>query len=289
LRKTIGDIVGILQKDYPQFHLIQNKPSMFYQNANVFFTRRGSHLYITEQFPLICYSFITLQNDFCSTSNQSNTTKASQILNLPNYIALTPNHRHFTTFNYDTLYACDFNKYITCDISLPLRNINPSTCIFALLPDNKTLIFKQCNFRFLPELTKPDIFEISPTSVLLTNIPEVTIKCPNSTVKAPGCKHCIQNIPCLCTIRTPTITYHPKLVSCQENQQAITRLYPVSLALLQAVFGSEQVKSYLGDTYFKNMVNVSVPDFKLNKHKLNYILASDKIDHLSLIKMVKLN
>ena len=119
---------------------------------------------------------------------------------------------------------------------------------FALFPDNKTLIFKQCNFRFLPELRNPDIFEISPTSVLLTNIPEVTIKCPNSTVKTPGCKHCIQNIPCLCTIRTPTITYHPKLVNCQENQQAITRLYPVNLALLQSFFGSEQVKSYLGDT-----------------------------------------
>jgi hypothetical protein len=119
--------------------------------------------------------------------------------------------------------------------------------------------------------------------VLLTNIPEVTIQCPNSTVKTQGCKHCIQNIPCLCPIRTPTITYHPKLVNCQENQQAITRLYPVSLALLQAFFGSEQVKSYLGDTYFKNMVNVSVPDFKLCK--LNYILASDQIDHLSLIKI----
>lgn len=34
------------------------------------------------------------------------------------------------------------------------------------------------------------------------------------------------------------------------------------------------------------MVNVSVPDFKLYKHKLNYILASDQIDHLSLIKMI---
>jgi uncharacterized protein YigE (DUF2233 family) len=42
LRKTIDGIVGILQKDYSQFHLIQNKPSMFYQNAKFFFTRRSS-------------------------------------------------------------------------------------------------------------------------------------------------------------------------------------------------------------------------------------------------------
>jgi hypothetical protein len=34
------------------------------------------------------------------------------------------------------------------------------------------------------------------------------------------------------------------------------------------------------------MVNVCVPDFKLHKQKFNSILASDQIDHLSLIKMV---
>jgi hypothetical protein len=104
---------------------------------------------------LLLYKIISVPHPISQTS----TTKASQILNLPwaNYIALTPNHRHFTTFNYDTVYACDFNKYITCDISLPLPNINASTCIFALFHDNKTHIFKQCNFRVLPELTKPDI------------------------------------------------------------------------------------------------------------------------------------
>jgi hypothetical protein len=35
------------------------------------------------------------------------------------------------------------------------------------------------------------------------------------------------------------------------------------------------------------MVNVAVPDFKLHKQKFNSILASDQIDHFSLIKMVK--
>ena len=120
MRKTIDGIVGILQKDYSQFHLIQNKPSMFYQNAKFFFTRRSSHLYITEQFPLTAHATPLLLYNIISVPypiSQTNTTKASQILNLPNYIALTPNHRHFKTFNYDTLYGCDYNNYITCDMS----------------------------------------------------------------------------------------------------------------------------------------------------------------------------
>jgi hypothetical protein len=120
---------------------------MFYQKDNFFFTRRGSRCILQYNFHwlhmlLLYYSTKLFLNHPIS---QTSTTKASQILNLPwaNYIALTPNHRHFTTFNYDTVYACDFNKYITCDISLPLRNINASTCIFALFHDNKTHIFKQ--------------------------------------------------------------------------------------------------------------------------------------------------
>ena len=109
------------KQNYSQFHLIQNKPSMFYQHAIFFFfTRRSSHLYITVQFPLTAYATTLLLYQIISVPHsisQTNTTKASQILNLPNYIALTPNHRHFTTFNYDTLYACDYNNYITCDMS----------------------------------------------------------------------------------------------------------------------------------------------------------------------------
>ena len=82
--------------------------------------------------------------------------------------------------------------------------------------------------------------------------------------------------------------YHisPKISKLSGKSASNYTTLPCKLALLQAFFGSEQIKSYLGDTYFKNMVNVSVPDFKLYKHKFTSILASDQIDHLSLIKMV---
>ncbi|CAC5362606.1 unnamed protein product [Mytilus coruscus] len=185
LKKTISGIFNILQKDYPQFHLLQNKPSMYYQNAKLFFTRHHSRLYITMKFPISSFSSaLTLYKilSFPHPISQKNTTKASQILDLPNYIAITPNHRHFTTFNYETLYNCDVD-------------------------------------RLLPELTKPNIFELSSASILLTNAKEVTLKCPNKTSTLPGCQFCIQNIPCSCTLQISTITYQPRLVNCQEKLQ----------------------------------------------------------------------
>ncbi|CAC5362513.1 unnamed protein product [Mytilus coruscus] len=174
------------------------------------------------KFPISSFSSaLTLYKilSFPHPISQKNTTKASQILDLPNYIAITPNHRHFTTFNYETLCNCDVDRYITCDVSLPIQTIKTSDCIFALLYDNKSVIFHQCNFRLLPELTKSNIFELSPASIILTNAKEVTLKCPNKTSTLPGCQFCIQNIPCSCTLQTSTITYHPRLVNCQEKLQ----------------------------------------------------------------------
>ncbi|XP_076079746.1 uncharacterized protein LOC143049868 [Mytilus galloprovincialis] len=290
LKKTINGILDILQRDYPKFHLLQNKPSMYYQNAKFFFTRHHSRLYITMKFPISSFSSaLTLYQilSFPHPISQKNTTKASQILDLPTYVAITANHRHYTTFNYETLYNCEFDRYITCDVSLPIQTIKTSSCIFALLHDNKSVIFDQCNFRLLPELTKPNIFELSPASILLTNAKEVTLKCPNKTSTLPGCQFCIQNIPCSCTLQTSTITYHPRLVNCQEKLPESTRLYPINLALLHAFFGFDKVKSYFGNTYFKTAINISIPNFKFYNHKFNSILASDIKDHLNLKKIAK--
>ncbi|CAC5362550.1 unnamed protein product [Mytilus coruscus] len=142
LKKTINGIFNILQKDYPQFHLFQNKPSMYYQNAKFFFKRHHSRLYITMKFPISSFSSaLTLYKilSFPHPISQKNITKATHILDLPNYIAITTNRRNFKTFNYETLYNCDVE-------------------------------------RFLPELTKPNIFELSPASILLTNAKEKIAK-----------------------------------------------------------------------------------------------------------------
>jgi hypothetical protein len=95
-----------------------------------------------------------------------------------------------------------------------MHSINSKTCILSLFEDDKTLIFTKCDFRLLPHMIKQDVFELSPTSVLLTNID-------------------------------------------------------------------------LGNTYFKQSVNITIPDFKIYTHKFKEILASDRNDPLSLKRMVK--
>jgi hypothetical protein len=133
-----------------------------------------------------------------------------------------------------------------------MHSINSKTCILSLFEDDKTSIFTKCNFRLLPHMIKHDVFELSPTSVLLTNIDKLTIKCPNETNIIQDCTFCVQNIPCRCLNQASTATYQPRLVHYQENSETQTRAYPLNLALIHEFFGYDKVKFYLGNTISNN-------------------------------------
>lgn len=289
LRKTLTDIISVLRTKFPQFSLIQNQPYKYYQHAKFLVTRRRSKLYITLKFPITSFAkplALFKAISFPHPIKQTNTTHASQILDLPNFIAITSDHKSYTTFNYDTLYHCQVAQFITCDISLPMYSINTKTCILSLYEDDKTSIFTKCDFRLLPNMLKEEVFELSPTLLLLTNVNTIIMKCTNETKIIQGCTFCIQTIPCRCSLKTPSARYQPRLVHCQDDAQKLTRTHPLNLALIHEFFGYNKVKYYLGNTYFTKAVNVTIPDFKIYNHKFKEVLASDKTDHLSLKRMV---
>jgi hypothetical protein len=67
--------------------------------------------------------------------------------------------------------------------------------------NNKSLIKHSCNFRFLTDILKPQIIEISATSVLIYKIPQFKLQCTNNTRHVQGCSFCIFTIPCHCALK----------------------------------------------------------------------------------------
>ena len=92
LRKTLFDITSLLRNKFPQFSLIEQHPYKYYQHSKFLFTRHRSKLYITMKFPISSFSKpLTLFKaiSFPHPIKQTNTTHASQILDLPTFIAIT--------------------------------------------------------------------------------------------------------------------------------------------------------------------------------------------------------
>lgn len=274
LRHTIKGIIRVLGTKFPQFKLIAKHPYQYYQQAKFIFTRKDAKLYITLKFPITSFAQPLLLYKALSYPhpiNQSNTPHASQILDLPNISAIKRDRTLYTTFNYDTLYHCQIDQFITCDQSLAMHSISSKTCLLSLFQNDKSSIFDTCNFRLLPQMIKQSVIELTPTSVLLTNINEIHIKCPNETLMLEGCTFCVQHIPCRCSIQTPIGKYQPRLVNCQEQTQSETRTYPINLALLPEFFGQDKIKQYVGDTYFRHSINITIPDFQIYNHKFKQI------------------
>jgi hypothetical protein len=132
---------------------------------------------------------------------------------------------------------------------------------------------------------KPTIIEISTNMLLLYRTPMLSLECFHDHKMIHGCDFCIFNLPCKCSISTNDHFVAPRLGSCHKNNDNISIVHPVNLALLQHFFDNTFVKNILADTIFQTAVNVTVPNIKLFEHDMTSVIANDHKAHLSLSKM----
>lgn len=131
------------------------------------------------------------------------------------------------------------------------------------------------------------MIQISDTELLVYQTPSITIQCKSIVSELKGCNFCVINIPCHCTVLTQTNKFLPHVASCDSTNQTVTRLHRINLALLQHFFSEDIVGDILANTIFKQIVDVKIPSFKIYKHKMQNILANDKIIDLSLRQVIK--
>lgn len=114
----------------------------------------------------------------------------------------------------------------------------------------------------------------------------LALECPQQHSMTPGCTFCVITIPCECALSTQQVYFPPQLSSCEKNSTAITKLYPVNLALLQNFFNSSRLAAFYPDTVFVTPIQVNIPSFKMYNHTMSNLMTADAKDHLSLRKMV---
>lgn len=291
LHKTITEIQKILSKTQPNFFVSQTQIPWYYQHADFFYARRKNSLFISVKFPvtshrepLHLYKVISYPVPINSTSSH-----ATNILHLPTYFAVTSHQQFYATFSTSDLETCQHDtSNIHCSFNKALTPVTSPSCTIGLFANNKKWIKDFCVFRYFQDILKPDIIELSSTSVLLFNSWNIELTCPKKQELLPGCKFCILNVPCKCTLTTKDLYYSPKLIDCHKSLNLnISVAHPVNLALLHEFFDESKLQSILGDTTFAESVTVDLPNFNLYAHNYNQFLANDHKAHLNLSKMVK--
>ncbi|XP_063438319.1 uncharacterized protein LOC134719244 [Mytilus trossulus] len=102
IQQTVNDIQNILNVNYTGYKILTSSPHYYYNNAQFVVFRNNSKLYLAVQFPLTTHGK-TFQTYKIKTFPVQVTT---QLLDLPEYILMTHDRKHFTTLTFEQLNAC---------------------------------------------------------------------------------------------------------------------------------------------------------------------------------------
>ncbi|KAK3100591.1 hypothetical protein FSP39_022245 [Pinctada imbricata] len=286
---VIKSITKSLQKHHKGFFLTYTDPSYFYSHAKFIYARHYANLYISVKFPvsthekpLQLYKIITLPVPLNNTSNH-----ATQLLNIPDYLAVTHHHDYFVHLSSTDLQKCTSTPLSLCTNNLPLSPLSTPDCIMAIFENKPKRVAKLCDFRFVPNILKSQLIELSSTSVIVYKVDSLKRNCPDEQTIVEGCTFCLMNIPCKCSFSTDTLYLPPRLVSCYNENSNGTTLHPFNLALLQEFFDEQKLFNMMANTTFAQPITFEIPNFKIYNHSMNNILADDHKYHLSLKKMAE--
>jgi hypothetical protein len=194
LTKTIADIQQILDTDNMGYKIIIKDPSYYYKFAKFTILRNNSVLYLSVQFPLATYasSFTTYKVMSFPVPINHSLNHASQLLNLPDYLLISKDKEFYTTLSDKTMAQCQFTNPVHC-FQKPnlLSTTNNTDCLFTLFQGQSDLIKTACDFRFLTDLLKPHMIQISDTELLVYQTNNITMQCNNSLIFMEGCGFCI--------------------------------------------------------------------------------------------------
>lgn len=280
------EVLRIIQRhlfdDNLDFYITHNHPEYYYKHGKFNFAHGNNSLYISLHIPVSAFTSaleVYEVQSFPIPLNQS-TKHASQLLDLPNILAITQDRQYYLTMTSEQWDLCVGHSRRLCPFQLPLTPITKHSCITALFLQLPQQIKELCDFRFVQGAITPQLVELDPGDILVSNISELVLKCPSSQTSIPGCHFCVINLPCSCSLTTEALYLPPRLGNC-HNRTQVSKLYPVNLALIQHFF-KQDIK---GDTMFPSPLKISTPPFKLFKHNFSNFVANDKAKHLNLQKM----
>lgn len=244
-------------------------------------TMRNNSLYVTLKFPLVAsmsrlkvYKIYYLSIPFNSSIDH-----ATKLSNDAQYVAFSTDHSYygFPTFNMFQGNILDAQTY-----NLPLYPSVEPSCITAIFFQETLEIKRLCDFRVILGSIQPSVTHLNQGQYMVSNVTNLFLTCPGGPQRLPGCNFCIFEVPCLCDFSTDHLYFPPRLAHCVSENDTATLVHPVNLAVLMHFYDQERLLHIQADTVYKETPLVKTPDMHLFTHNLSKIVASDKLEDLSL-------
>ena len=146
LKRTLQHIQSILNEKFTGFYLSNSSPSYYYSQAELLYTRHHKNLFVSIKFPistfqtsLTLYKIKTYPVPINSSSNH-----ATQVINLPQYLAISNDNRQFAELTQDFVQTCSGKETRYCIKSFPLLSSVSPSCSLAIFYNDKETASTLC-------------------------------------------------------------------------------------------------------------------------------------------------
>ncbi|KAL4231903.1 hypothetical protein ACF0H5_009479 [Mactra antiquata] len=177
MSSTLADIQNIMLTKYNGFQL---SVSSINDGSSLFVTIKLPVSYM--RVPLILYSVLSVPVPINSTS-----THGTQILDLPKLFLMSDDHQYYSYFNEIDLSMCDGNYVMSCSLGIALVLVTSSSCVLSIFANEKDQVKSLCDFRFVQNVIKPSVVEVSYNQVLLYKTNYISMECTHQHKVIAGC------------------------------------------------------------------------------------------------------
>ena len=141
------------------------------------------------------------------------TTKhTTQLLDGSEYFILSKNKMYYNVPPKTYINRCIIEEhYFQCPFKILLKSVEHNSCILSIFQNHKDDVKELCNFRYVPNVIFPNIIPLSHSTVLVHEIEYLMLSCNESRTRIPGCKLCIIQTKCGCSLSTKEMYIMPSI------------------------------------------------------------------------------
>jgi len=202
-----------------KLHMLRNKVTHYYRMHDFIANRQNDDLFIHILIPLGPLArTLTLYEIHSLSVPVPNLMHSKVATNLPNFIAYNPETKYFLEFQSRPSITMSKLLYLDQTHSV-LQPVNKRSCVIALLRDNSSKIHKNCQFAVVTNSLQPEIFVLDSKHVLLTNISDAMLNCPDHETRNVSCiGFCKVTIPCRCSLTSDHFYIPARIEDCHADR-----------------------------------------------------------------------
>ena len=188
------------------------------------------------------------------TPTHGNSSVSTKIINLPAYIALGgQGGQQFIELSASGIVKCLQKRPAQCLRNLPIESSRNPSGAWAVFRQMIEQIQELCQLEVGTWSVEPAIREITPGTLLLNNIQEITWDCARDNGNAytvTGCDRgfCVLPMPCGCSARFKDIVVPESFSQCTESPTAATI---VNLNILSRIWSKDIIDSFIVGSFIE--------------------------------------